>query len=105
MENIKGTNPINYMNIRPTYVSKVGMKTDPVRLATSIQLTLKSGKNVELVAMGKDASYIANKAICITQGFGEVNGLDLHWKPRFITITGDQDNQLRSAMSWFVWID
>ncbi|MDS0527126.1 stage V sporulation protein S [Clostridium sp. SHJSY1] len=90
-------------NLKPTYVSMVGTKTDPIKLATSIQLSLISGKNVELLAMGKGAVYIANKAVCITENFAEQNGLKLNWKPSFKTINGKYDGQPRCAMSWLVW--
>ncbi|MBK5241918.1 stage V sporulation protein S [Clostridium sp.] len=95
---------ISSMNNRQTYVSKVGSKTDPIRLATSIQLSLKAGKNVQIMAMGKEAIFTASKAVCISQGFAEQNGLELHWKPSYKTVIGNEDGQPRSVMSWLTWV-
>lgn len=92
------------LNQRNTHISKVGMRTDPVKLATSIQLSLMDGKNVEILAMGKEAVYTASKAVCIAEGFATQNGLELHWRPSFKTMMGDKDGDIRSVMSWFVWL-
>lgn len=92
-------------NLKNTHISKVGMKTDPIKLATSIQFALKEGNNVEVMAMGKEAIFIASKAVCITQGFSEQNGLDLHWRPSYKTVLGTKDGQPRSVMSWLTWVD
>lgn len=100
MSNIKD---IQSITTKPTYISKLRIKTDPVKLVASIQLSLMSGNNVEVMAMGKDACYITNKAICITQCFAENNGLALKWKPCFKTAIGIAAGQPRSVMSWFVW--
>ena len=67
------------ITIRPIYVSKVSVNTHPIKLATSIQLSLKEDKTVEIIAMGKESIYIMAKAISISQGFSEQNGLDIHW--------------------------
>ncbi|MDS0527141.1 stage V sporulation protein S [Clostridium sp. SHJSY1] len=56
-------------NQKITHINKVGMKTDPVKLPTSIQLPLMEGKQVKILAIGKKAVYIAIKAVCITEGF------------------------------------
>ena len=102
MEDIKETICIN---TKPKYISKVGVNTNPIKLATSIQLSLMGGKDVELLSMGKDACYNVSKAICISQGFAIVNGLELRWRPSYKTVYGDVDGQPRSVMSWLVWID
>lgn len=92
-------------NQKETYICKVGKQTDSVKLATSIQLNLLSGKNIEIVAIGKEAVYIATKGICITVGFAQINGLVLHWVPKFKTVIGANDGLHKCAMSWFVWAD
>lgn len=90
---------------KPTYTCKVGGKTDPVKLATSIQLSLRSGNNVEILAMGKEAAFMASKAVCISQGFAEQNGLKICWKPSYKTVIGDEDGLPRSVMSWLAWVE
>jgi len=105
MENLNEIKSSQPVNTRPTYVSKVSMKTDPIRLASSIQLSLKAGNNVEIMAMGKEAIYIAMKAICITQGFSEQSGLNLNWKPSYKTVIGNQDGQPKSVVSWLCWTE
>ena len=105
MEHTKVTTIIPTMNNKPTHISKVNCKTVPVKLATSIQLTIMSGSNVEVMAMGKDPVFIASKAICITQIFAEQNGLHLHWKPSYKTVKGEKDGQPRSIMSWLAWTE
>lgn len=91
-------------NGKTTHVSKVGFKTDPLKLASSVQLSLQGGDNVEILAMGKEACFIANKAICIIESFSKQNRLELNWKPSYKTVLGDEDRQPRSVMSWLVWI-
>lgn len=90
-------------NGKITHISKVGFKTNPIKLASSIQLSLLEGQNVEILAMGREACYTANKAICITEGFAMQNGLELYWKPSYKTVLGDEDGQPRVVMSWLVW--
>lgn len=88
-----------------TYTSKVSSKTDPLKLATSIQLSLTNGFNVELMAMGKEATYIACKAVCIAETFSVKNGQNLLCKPSYITVVGELDGLQRSAMSWMLWTE
>lgn len=94
----------NILSIREkeVYTSKVSSNTDPVRLASSIQLSLMSDKHVELLAMGKDSVYSMMKAICITQGFAGQNGLKLRWQPGFKIVTGEHDGKKRTVLSWLI---
>ncbi len=53
------------MNNLLIHESRVGSKTEPIKLATSIIFSIKSGKILDVIAIGVNTINIANKALIL----------------------------------------
>lgn len=87
-------------NNRQIHVSRVGSKTNPVKLASSIQHNIKES-DIEIIAIGPDAIAIAATALCFAEEFAKKNNLNLKYKPSFKTVE-DNSGSPRSAVSWMI---
>lgn len=81
------------------HVSKVGKGTDAMKLASSIIFTIKSGKVVDVIAIGVNTISIANKALILANTFASQNDLKLQFVPSFKQVI-DNYGENRTAIVW-----
>ncbi|MBS3947203.1 MAG: stage V sporulation protein S [Dethiobacter sp.] len=83
---------------------RVGGKTAPGLLKSSIVGHIKSGKTVQIDSIGVEANYIATKGLILARGQLAVYGITLVMAPGFqeLRMENSVENDIKTAIRWIV---
>lgn len=81
--------------------TRVGKNTDSAKLAQSLIMQIRQGDDVEVAAIGQEAIFVMNKALCLVQMFAEREGLVIFFIPKMDIVIDKQMNQ-KNATVWVI---
>ena len=80
---------------------RVSASSNPQSVASAIAHAVYDNRDVKVRAVGAGAVNQSVKALAIARGYVAPRGIDLSFKPGFVTIKGDKDGDI-SAIVFFI---